>query len=289
MRLSIIIPTRRLTDQLAVRIEAHRQLFPDAEIIVVEPADLPLADDLSPADDLSSDHGLRVAASSAGALDGLDQPDQIRKPDLTDRLDQPAGQGIGGGSSISTDRDVDATVTSGIQRLRAPRGRGTQCNAGAARATGPLLLFLHDDTALPVEAPDVVSNAFADPRTQIACFRLRFDHAHWLLSTYAFCSRFDSSLTSFGDQGILIRRSFFAAIGGFPDWPLFEDVDLLSRARLRTRRRIKKLPAVVTTSAVRFLENGLLRQQLLNAELMLRFSLGASPEALRRRYETRRG
>lgn len=283
MRLSIIIPTRRFTDQLAVRIEAHRQLFPDAEIIVVEPSDLPLADDLL------RDNGLRGASCSAGALDGLDQLDQIRKPDQTDRLDQPAEQGIGGSSSISTDSGVDSTATSGIQRLRAPRGRGTQCNAGAARATGPLLLFLHDDTALPVEAPGVVSNAFADPRTQIACFRLRFDHEHWLLAIYAFCSRFDSSLTSFGDQGILIRRSFFAAIGGFPDWPLFEDVDLLNRARHRTRKRIKKLPAVVTTSTVRFLENGILRQQLLNAELMLRFSLGASPESLRRRYEMRRG
>lgn len=244
MRLSIIIPTRRFTDQLAVRIEAHRQLFPAAEIIVVEPADL---------------------------------------------TDQPAGQVSSGSASMRIDNGVDSTVAPGIQRLRAPRGRGTQCNAGAARATGPLLLFLHDDTALPVEAPGVVSNAFADPKTQIACFRLHFDHAHWLLATYSFFSRFDSSLTSFGDQGILIRRSLFAAIGGFPDWPLFEDVDLLSRARRRTRKRIKKLPAAVTTSAVRFLENGILSQQLLNAELMLRFSLGASPEALRRRYEAGRG
>lgn len=223
LSLSIIVPTRRFTDELAVRIDAHRRLFPSAEIIVVAPDDLP--------------------------------------PD-----DHPA--------------DI------GIQRLRAPRGRGTQCDAGAARASGRLLLFLHDDTALPAEAPAVVENAFADPNTRVACFRLRFDHEHWLLASYAFFSRFDGYLTSFGDQGILIRRDFFAAIGGFPDWPLFEDVDLLSRARRRTR--IKKLPATVTTSAVRFLENGILRQQLLNAGLMLRFSLGASPESLRRRYEARR-
>jgi rSAM/selenodomain-associated transferase 2 len=230
--LSIIIPTRQFSESLAARIEGHRRLFPEAEIIVVEPSDLPPLDD----------EPLETTATPAGV---------------------------------------------GIQRLRAARGRGTQCNAGAARATGLLLLFLHDDTALPVEAPALVQDAFADPRTQLACFWLRFDHAHWLLASYAFFSRFDSSLTSFGDQGILIRRAFFGAIGGFPDWPLFEDVDLLSRARRRTR--IKKLPAAVTTSAVRFLENGILRQQLLNAELMLRYSLGASPESLRRRYERQRG
>ncbi|MEA3638633.1 MAG: TIGR04283 family arsenosugar biosynthesis glycosyltransferase [Lamprobacter sp.] len=227
--MSIIIPTRRFDESLAARIASHRGLFPEAEIIVVEPSDLPPLDE------------------------------------------QP----------------LVATV--GVQRLRAPRGRGTQCNAGAARATGSLLLFLHDDTALPTAAPEVVEDAFADPKTQVACFRLRFDHPHWLLASYAYFSRVDSTLTSFGDQGILIRRAFFANIGGFPDWPLFEDVDLLSRARQRIRGRIKKLPAAVTTSAVRFLENGILRQQLLNAELMLRFSLGASPESLRRRYEGRRG
>lgn len=270
MRLSIIIPTRRFTDQLAARIEAHRQLFPAAEIVVVEPSDLPLGG--LPAADLLSDHR---------------EPDAPDAPDELDGFNEPAGNGVGIGVRASLSGG-DQTAATRIQRLRAPRGRGTQCNAGAARATGPLLLFLHDDTALPAEAPALVRDAFSDPKTQIACFRLRFDHQHWLLASYAFFSRFDSSLSSFGDQGILIRRSFFATIGGFPDWPLFEDVDLLGRARRRTRKRIKKLPAMVTTSAVRFLENGILRQQLLNAELMLRFSLGASPESLRRRYDVRR-
>lgn len=247
MRLSIIIPTRAFTEQLAVRLQAHRALFPAAELIVVEPDDLPPAE----------------RSSAALAETG-------------------AAVGVSTGMNASL---VDQAQDAGVQRLYAPRGRGTQCNAGAARASGRLLLFLHDDTALPAEAPAIVDAVFKDPRTQIASFRLRFDHQHWLLASYAFFSRFDSYLTSFGDQGILIRRSFFAAIGGFPEWPLFEDVDLLSRARRRAR--IKKLPAEVTTSAVRFVENGILRQQLLNAELMLRFSLGAAPETLQRRYERR--
>lgn len=173
-----------------------------------------------------------------------------------------------------------------IQLIHARRGRGTQCNAGAGVATGDLLLFLHDDTRLPANAAAVIASAFQDEALKIACFRLAFDYAHPLLWLYAQCSAVDSYLTSFGDQGLLIRRYFFEQLGGFPDWPLFEDVELLRRARRQTD--IKKLPARVVTSASRFVEGGLIRQQLLNAELMWRFSRGASPEALRDRYEGKR-
>jgi len=174
----------------------------------------------------------------------------------------------------------------GLHRLTGVRGRGTQCNAGARAARGEILLFLHDDTELPEDADGWIKQSFVDPATEIACFRLRFDRRHPLLALYAWFSRFDSYLTSFGDQGILIRRALFDGLGGFPDWPVFEDVELLKRARRRTR--IRKLPVAVTTSAVRYTENGILRQQLLNASLMLRFAAGAAPESLRARYERRR-
>jgi len=170
------------------------------------------------------------------------------------------------------------------RHIRARRGRGTQCNAGARASTAELLLFLHDDTALPAAAPCVIADAFADPNLGMACFRLRFDRRHPVLAVYAWCSRFDSVWTTFGDQGYLIRRSLFDAVGGFPDWPLFEDVELARRVRRRAGR-IRKLRAAVTTSAARFERAGILRQQARNALSMLRFFAGASPCRLAAEYE----
>lgn len=170
-----------------------------------------------------------------------------------------------------------------IRRMSAPRGRGPQCNAGAAAASGDLLLFLHDDTRLPREAWPLIRETFGDPGVGGATFRLRFDKAHPLLRLYGYFSRFESVLTTFGDQGIVIRRRLLEKLGGFPDWPLFEDVELTRR--LRRHSRLKKLPAAVTTSAARFEHNGMLRQQLLNSWLMLRFLAGTPAERLALRYE----
>jgi hypothetical protein len=68
---------------------------------------------------------------------------------------------------------------------------------------------------------------------------------------------------------------------------LFEDVELLRRGRRRAR--VLKLPGEVTTSAVRFRRNGVVRQQLINAGLILGYLLGATPTRLAERYERGRG
>ena len=184
--------------------------------------------------------------------------------------------------------DVPTPPLPGNARLlKARRGRGTQCNRGGYEAAGAWLMFLHDDTVLPSDAPALLAQAMADPALDMACFRIRFDRDHWLLRLYAFASRFESLLTTFGDQAMVIRRSAFHEIGGFPDWPLFEDVELARR--LRRRGRIRKLPAAVITSARRYEANGLLRQQLANGLLLARFLLGASPHRLARIYERQAG
>lgn len=182
----------------------------------------------------------------------------------------------------STDGTTALARRAGAQVVTCSPGRGRQLAAGAELAHGHLLLFLHADTLLPAEAGAVLARAFADGQTQIGTFRLNFDAAGWFLRSSAWFTRFDSVFTRFGDQAIVVRRDFYAQLGGFPAWPLFEDVELLRRARRITR--IASFPAAVTTSARRFRRSGPLRQQWRNGWLLCRFLAGACPHALAAEY-----
>lgn len=183
----------------------------------------------------------------------------------------------------STDDTVGIAMRAGATVVPAPRGRGAQCHAGALHTTSDWLLFLHADTLLPLEADKIIRVFTAKPGAQIATFPVQFDHGGKILNALARAATCgDSVFTRFGDQGILVRRAFYQMVGGFPPWPLFEDVALFQRARKLTR--IHWLPGNVVTSARRFQARGIVRQRILNANLMLRYLAGASPHELAARY-----
>ena len=184
----------------------------------------------------------------------------------------------------STDRTREIAAQHGAHVIVTRRGRGRQCRAGAAVADSDWLLFLHADTHLPPEAGTIFSRFTIETDAQIATFRLRFDSSSWFLRACGWCTRFDSVFTRFGDQGILVRREFYDALGGFPDWPLLEDVALLQRARAATS--VRSLPAHVITSARRFAQRGVFAQQWLNARVLIRYLCGASPSELATHYAT---
>lgn len=185
------------------------------------------------------------------------------------------GQSTDGTPSLA--RAAGATVLS-IEE----RSRGVQLVAGAAATESEWILFIHADTRLTDEAAEVAKAYLARSEGDVAMFQIEFDTPTLLLRFSSWWTRFDSVFTRFGDQGILIRRDFYNTLGGFQSWPLFEDVDLIRRARQCSR--IDVLPARVMTSARRFQRHGSLRQQLRNSFLLLRFLAGADPRRLARHY-----
>jgi rSAM/selenodomain-associated transferase 2 len=162
-------------------------------------------------------------------------------------------------------------------------GRGEQMNAGARKASGGILLFLHADTQLPPSAPDLIATAIAGG----ACwgrFDVRIDGSPGALALVAMMMNWRSRLTGIatGDQAIFVTRETFQASGGYPAIPLMEDI--VFSGWMRRIARPACLREKVTTSGRRWEKHGLLRTILKMWWLRLRFHFGASPDDLAREY-----
>jgi len=186
---------------------------------------------------------------------------------------------VDGGSNDDT---RSLARTHGASVLHAPRGRASQMNYGAEQSDGSILLFLHADTRLPLNAISRIRRVLSDPDTIAGTFRLRFDAPTPLLRFYAWCTRWSWIRLCFGDRGQFTERSAFETVGGFPDWPLFEDLEFA--ARLNELGRFHFLHAAVTTSARRFRRQGPLRQQLRNLYLWSHYMWGTDPNHVAHLY-----
>ncbi|THF62650.1 TIGR04283 family arsenosugar biosynthesis glycosyltransferase [Pseudothauera rhizosphaerae] len=169
--------------------------------------------------------------------------------------------------------------------IASPRGRSLQMNAGAAIATGDVLLFLHADTSLPEEGWEAISHAVARGAVW-GRFDVRIDGRPWMLRVIAAMMNWRSRLSGIatGDQAIFVRRAAFLALGGYPPMPLMEDLALSDA--LKAVSRPACLRSRVTTSGRRWERKGVWRTIFLMWRLRAAFRRGVSPDALARQYDT---
>ncbi len=184
---------------------------------------------------------------------------------------------------------VDNTLELAKQFVRvveSSKGRATQMNAGAEIASNEILVFLHADTKLPQDGFKAIKMALSDPATLAGCFRLGFDDDSFWMRVWSWDAWMHSHRFAFGDRAIFIRRAAFDALGGFPDQPIFEDLELVRQ--IRQQGQFAFLDEAVETSARRFRQYGALVQQVRNAFLWCGWILGLPPHRLKRFYSDKR-
>lgn len=184
----------------------------------------------------------------------------------------------------SDDGSTEWATAHGYPVMRSERGRARQMNAGARAAKGDILLFLHADTRLPGEALRWVEQALSPADAVWGRFDVRITGRSPPLKMVATLMNWRSRLTGIatGDQAIFVRRTTFAAVGGFPDQPLMEDIELSRRLKAVAAPNCIKARAV--TSGRRWEANGVWRTILLMWSLRFAYWRGASVETLAARY-----
>jgi rSAM/selenodomain-associated transferase 2 len=210
-------------------------------------------------------------------------------PELAPTLAALAGE-LGGIDLVIADggsRDETAAVARahGARVIAAPRGCGPQLRAGAEAAKGDWLLFLHADTRLAPGWRATAERFTADPANaeRAAAFRFALDDAD------PRARRIEKGVAwrgrrlglPYGDQGLIIARRLYWALGGHPAIPLMEDVAL---ARRIGRRRLVILDHPALTSAARYRRDGWLLRPALNLALVSLYFIGVPPRLLARLY-----
>jgi rSAM/selenodomain-associated transferase 2 len=163
-------------------------------------------------------------------------------------------------------------------------GRGRQMNAGARRATGKILLFLHADAWIDPGGLEALTTLLAgSPQVVGGAFRLGIDSRRLALRLIVAAANLRARLGfPYGDQGIFVRKEIFDRIGGFPEIPLMEEIGLIRN--LRREGKMAILRNRVTVSPRRWESEGVIFATVRNCSLLLLYLVGVPPERLHRWY-----
>ena len=169
-------------------------------------------------------------------------------------------------------------------------GRGPQLHAAALSAMErhpDLLLFLHADSHVRPGMVAQLEAAFADPGPRFACFSSAIQHPGrvYRLMEAVINRRTDWTRVPYGDQGLALRPGLYRWCGGYPAWPLFEEVGLSSL--LRRCATFIRMGEGMATSPRRWEKGGPALVTMRNWGIMSAYLLGVSPHTLARFYAAR--
>jgi rSAM/selenodomain-associated transferase 2 len=195
---------------------------------------------------------------------------------------------VDGESQDQTQTVVESYQTSNPSRpiriIESRPGRARQMNTGAEESFADMLVFLHADTRLPVDARSMIERVASDPCYVGGRFDVQFEHDQgygWVISRMMNVRSRWSGISS-GDQALFVRRTVFQQLGGFKDIPIMEDIEFSSR--LKRTGKVAALRSKVVTSFRRWEQSGPLRTIMKMWTLRFLYWIGVKPHFLHQYY-----
>lgn len=237
---SIIIPTLNAApalDDLLLQIDKGAASIPIDEIII---SDGGSTDDCMA---VALKHGARLALGSAGR-----------------------------GSQLARGMDL-ACQTRPRSQIHTPLQSNTPLLSNTPlRADPHWFLILHADSQLPADWGVAVQRHMNDHANKAGYFNFGVSDQGWRprLMERVVALRCGIWKLPYGDQGLLIERQHYEQSGGYPHWPLFEDVKLIEGLA----GRICSLGVTLYTSDEKYKKHGYGRRAWANFKLYCRYRQG---------------
>jgi len=183
----------------------------------------------------------------------------------------------------SRDGTRQTAALAGVTTLSSPeRGRGQQLIEGMAAARHDWALVLHADSRLPPRWCKAVQKVIQSQQARHDAWYFDFQVEArgpmlWLLER-GVALRSGLGQRPYGDQGLLIHRTVYAASGGYRPIPLMEDLDLVER--IARQHRLRRLRCPLITSNRRWQEQGVISRAWHNWMLRRRWLNGTAADQL---------
>jgi rSAM/selenodomain-associated transferase 2 len=165
-----------------------------------------------------------------------------------------------------------------IKVLFSKKGRAIQMNFGAKNANSEILYFLHSDTFPPKNFDYEIINQVQNGKFS-GCFKMKFDHYHIVLKISQWFTQFNFQFCRGGDQSLFVQRELFAKLNGFNEkLSIYEDNEFIQR--LYKNSKFTVIQETVTTSARKYLKNGVWKLQFHFMIIHVKYWLGSCQEKL---------
>ena len=201
---------------------------------------------------------------------------RVRNACVTDQIEIIL---VDGGSS---DETIAVAEKAGVNVVRSEKGRAKQMNFGASLAKGEILYFLHADSNPPFQFDRSILNAHQNG-AKSGCFRLAFNSDHWFLKANSWFTRFNVNAVRFGDQSLFVTKEVFYSSGGFDaNLLIMEDQEIIHR--IKKYGKFVVMEGEITTSARKYLDNGIYKMQSIFFCIWALYYLGYRQERLLKVY-----
>jgi len=191
---------------------------------------------------------------------------------------------VDGGSS---DLTILISKIHGVNVIKSlEKNRGYQLKAGASKAKGDWLLFLHADSRLDQKWVKnllrIIQIKTSKNFAWYFDFKINKSNIEYRILELAVALRSHFLQRPYGDQGLLIHKELYNQSGGFSSLKIMEDLDLITR--ITKTAKAKRIGVNIYTDDIKWSNSNIIKRAIKNANLRKKWRQGHDIDNLSKEY-----